>query len=243
MSKQISSETLSRHARDQIRRDILAGTWAPGEKLQLAALSQQYETSSTVIREALTWLAGERLVTLKPNRGFFVPELSEQEFIDFTELRCVSEELGIRLALERGDLAWESTVIAAHHTLERTPRRTEGAGAPARVNQDWAQAHQAFHAKLIEACEVPVLIDLTTTLAGVTELYRAWAGSTEGSKRDIEAEHRAILDAVLARDAETAGRLLREHYTTSMRLLLAAGFAGHAKGTPAKPEVRTSASA
>lgn len=57
MSKQSSAETLSRQTGDRLRREILAGGWAPGEKLPLAALSKQYETPNTVIREALTWLA------------------------------------------------------------------------------------------------------------------------------------------------------------------------------------------
>lgn len=228
MSKQSSSETLGRRARDLIRADILGGVWAPGEKLQLANLSSSYETSSTVIREALTWLAGERLVTLRPNRGFFVPELRPEELEDLIELRCLSEELGIRLAVERGDPAWESELIAAHHALESTPRRE--LDHPLRVSEGWAAAHQNFHAKLLSACRVPALIELTATFSGVTELYRAWANSGPADKRDIAGEHRAILEATLARDAELAGSLLRAHYTTTMRIMLEFGFQLHAKG-------------
>src|SRR5262245_39678575 len=121
MARRGNAETLSTEVRERLRHDILAGEWVPGEKLQLVALSNHYGTSSTVVREALTRLTGDRIVELKPNRGFFVLQLSLEQLRDFNELRCISEEFGIKLAIERGDLKWESDVIAAHHTLERTP--------------------------------------------------------------------------------------------------------------------------
>ncbi|MCG2621439.1 GntR family transcriptional regulator [Arthrobacter sp. I2-34] len=225
MAKRTDSETLSKHIRDALRRDILAGRWSPGEKLQLAALSEYYQTSSTVIREALTRLVGDRLVQLKPNRGFFVPPISLAELEDITELRCVNEEFAITLAIKRGDLHWESELIAAHHTLERTPRRQTD--DPDQHTQEWNDAHQAFHAKLLEACGVPVLIDLTSTLSDIVQLYGRWAGmATRDAQRDIEQEHRNILDAALKRDAPRAARLLREHYETTMDAVRNAGEVG-----------------
>lgn len=223
MARRGEADTISTQVRNQLRTDILGGCWAPGEKLPLLGLAERYDTSSTVVREALTRLTGDRLVELKPNRGFFVPELSLSELADFNELRCLAEEFGISLAIERGDLRWESEVHAAHHTMERTPRYRPG--DPHQVNEAWMLAHSAFHAKLIEACDVPVLIDLTTTLSDSTSLYRRWATpSNEAEHRDIEAEHRAILDAVTARDAKLAGKLLREHYTTTLQLIVKLGL-------------------
>lgn len=225
MAKRTDSETLSKHIRDALRRDILGGRWSPGEKLQLTALSEHYQTSSTVIREALTRLVGDRLVQLKPNRGFFVPPISLAELEDITELRCVNEEFGITLAIQRGDLSWESELIAVHHTLERTPRRRPE--DPDQHTPEWSDAHQAFHAKLMEACGVPVLIDLTCTLSDIAQLYGRWAGiATREAKRDVEQEHRDILAAVLKRDAPAAAKLLRRHYETTMDAVRKAGEVG-----------------
>ncbi len=222
MARRGNSDTISDQVRDQLRADILAGCWAPGEKLLLLKLSERYETSSTVTREALTRLTGERLVELKPNRGFFVPELSLSELGDFNELRCISEELGISLAIERGNLQWEAEIHAAHHVMERTPRHREGSQE---LNEDWMLAHAAFHAKLIEACQVPVLIDLASTLSDATSLYRRWSmPSQEAAERDIDGEHRAILEAVTSRDAKLSGKLLRKHYTTTMKYIVKSGL-------------------
>jgi DNA-binding GntR family transcriptional regulator len=234
MAKRTDSETLSKHIRDALRSDILAGHWSPGEKLQLTALSEHYQTSSTVIREALTRLVGDRLVQLKPNRGFFVPPISLAELEDITELRCVNEEFGITLAIERGGLDWESELIAVHHTLERTPRRR--AEDPDQHTPEWNDAHQAFHAKLMEACGVPVLIDLTCTLSDIAQLYGRWAGvATREAKRDVEQEHRDILAAVLKRDAPAAAKLLRRHYETTMDAVRKAGEVGLEKAVGTVP--------
>ncbi|NLT26114.1 MAG: GntR family transcriptional regulator [Microbacteriaceae bacterium] len=223
MARRGKSETLSTAVRERLRQDILSGQWLPGEKLQLAALSIHYETSSTVVREALTHLTGERLIDLKPNRGFFVPTLSLAELRDFNELRCIAEEFGIRLAIERGDLEWESEVFAALHTLERTPRHDEAAHGG--ISQEWVNAHNAFHEKLMSSCGVPMLIELSAKLSDANSLYRRWTVPTDRVLgRDIDAEHRDIVAAVIDRDPERAGALLRDHYTRSMELILESGL-------------------
>ncbi|NVM98123.1 GntR family transcriptional regulator [Arthrobacter sp. SDTb3-6] len=225
MAKMTDSATLSKHIRDALRNDILEGRWAPGARLQLTDLSLHYATSSTVIREALTRLVGDRLVALRPNRGFFVPELSLAQLSDITEMRCVNESLAVSMAIERGSLEWESELMAAHHTLERTVRRDPE--NPDVHTEDWNHAHQAFHAKLVEACGVPVLIDLTCTLSDLSQLYGRWAGAaTRDVKRDVAKEHREILNAALDRDAKKTAGLLRRHYETTLKAVRQAGEVG-----------------
>ncbi|HRO29839.1 MULTISPECIES: GntR family transcriptional regulator [Micrococcaceae] len=220
MAKRTDAETLSKHIRDELRTNILKGQWAPGGRLQLNQLSEQFNTSSTVVREALTRLAGDRLVVLRPNRGFFVPTLSLDELRDLTELRVVNEQFAATLAIDRGDLGWEGELMAAHHRMEKTPSRDEDN----RPTAEWAAAHQAFHAQLLAACGVPVLIDLTNTLSDLQQLYNRWATSaTNWSGRDLSAEHQAILDAALARDAETTCSLLAEHYRGTIEAITQLG--------------------
>lgn len=213
MAKRTDAETLSKHIRDELRINMLNGRWAPGDRLQLNQLSEQFQTSSTVVREALTRLAGERLVLLRPNRGFFVPTLSLEELRDLTELRCVNEQFGVTLAIQRGDLAWEGELMAAHHRMQRTASRDEDN----QPTPEWAAAHQAFHAQLLAACGVPTLIDLTNTISDLAQLYNVWATSaTNLTARDLSGEHQAILDAALARDASTASDLLADHYRRTL---------------------------
>lgn len=208
---------------DQIRSAILSGQWAPGERLPPAAMAARFGTSSTVVREALTKLNGDGLVSFERNRGFFVRSLDLGELRDITELRCVSEALGARLTVERGDLQWESELIAAHHQLARTPRRRPG--APENINAEWAALHRAFHAKLLEPCASVHMLRLSENLADSTELYRRWAATSEAAvHRDVEREHADILEAALSREADRLAALLRAHYETTVDVVLEAGL-------------------
>lgn len=207
-----------------IREEILRGEWGPGTRLQPAALAERLGASSTVVREALARLAGDGLVTSLPNRGFFVRELDIQELEDLTELRCVTEALAARLAVARGDVVWESEVMAVHHQLTRIPRRA--AEDPSHVDPAWQKAHKAFHLKLLEACACQPMLKLASDLSDATELYRCWAAPhVEPGRRDVEKEHRDILAAALARDAEELTRLLRSHYEATVRVVLDSGIA------------------
>ncbi|CEA09295.1 HTH-type transcriptional repressor CsiR [Arthrobacter saudimassiliensis] len=210
---------------ERIREEILRGQWGPGTRLQPVALAERLGTSSTVVREALVRLAGDGLVTAQPNRGFFVRDLDLQELQDLTELRCVTEALAARLALSRGDVVWESELMAVHHQLARLPRRTQD--DPDHVDPAWQKAHKAFHLKLLQACGCQPMIKLASDLSDATELYRCWAAPhVEPGSRDVEGEHREILEAALARDAELLTRLLREHYEATVRVVLESGITG-----------------
>lgn len=209
-----------------IRQTILEGHWAPGDRLQPTVLAEKFGTSTTVIRESLTRLAGEHLVVIKTNRGFFVPELDLQELDDITELRCVTEALAATLAVERGDVGWESELIAAHHKLSRTPRRLPD--DPTTLNPQWSAAHREFHQTLLAPCNCEPMTQLSANLANFTELYRRWAApSPAATRRNVEKEHQQILDAALARDADKLTDLLRQHYEQTVQVVMDSGLIGH----------------
>lgn len=209
----------STQALEDIRRDVLRGEWRPGERLQPSQLASRYSNSTTVVREALTRLAGEGFILMKPNRGFFVPDLSAQSLRDLTTVRCTIEELAIRLSIERGGLDWESEIIASHHRLARTPRRTSD--DPSHVDEEWSRAHRAFHENLLAGCDVPHLVSFSRQLANSTEIYRRWAApSRTATTRAVEDEHAAIMRATLDRDVKLAGKLLRRHYERSTEIIL-----------------------
>lgn len=224
MGKLGKARTMSEGITGQLRDEILDGRWRPGQQLQLTQIAERYATSTTVVREALLRLNGERLVRLRPNRGFFVSELSLGELSDLTEYRTVTEQLGVRLSVARGDLSWESKLIAAHHTMSRTAIRDPANSR--HLSSEWVAAHRTFHAILIEACNLEVLTETAASLADMTELYRRWSvPAVEQEDRDVLAEDTAILEAALDRDAERTAELIRRHYDITLQIILAAGLA------------------
>jgi len=207
---------------ERIRHAILDGSWPPGHRLGPVALAEQFETSSTVVREALTRLSGESLLEAKVNRGFFLPQLRLQEFKDVTALRCVTETLALRLSLERGDLQWETNLLAANHRMQKTPRRAPGRNRP---NEEWRRAHWGFHHALLAACGCEPMLKIAAALAQSTDLYRVWAApAREASKRNVEHEHQDLVEAALARDADKAVALLCQHYEETARIVVDAGL-------------------
>lgn len=225
-SRTSGGSTRGGQARETLRGWLLEGRWQPGDRLQPVALAEETGWSTTVVREALTHLAGEGLLTIQPNKGFFVPQLSLDELTWITELRCRTEELAVGLALERGDLAWESDLIAAHHRLTRTMPRDEADGA---FGADWLEAHHAFHGTLIAACGVDKLCEIASNLNDATMLFRRWALPSKNSqRRDVAAEHQEILEAALARDVVLTQQLLRKHYESTLAHIAHAGLRGEA---------------
>jgi DNA-binding GntR family transcriptional regulator len=214
MVKRGASRSLAHDVYNRIRSEIFAGHLGPGMRLQPAMLSEQFDASTTVVREALALLAGERLIQSAAGRGFFVPELVVDEITDVTAVRCHVESLALAMSIERGGVEWEMRVVAAHHQLVKTPRRT--ADNPDHVNQQWASHHREFHQQLISGCNVPILMDMCRQLTAATELYRIWAGPASSTAvRDVDAEHSAIVDAALAGDSELATERLVSHYRTT----------------------------
>src|SRR6201994_4830140 len=104
-----------------IRSELLNGGLRPGQKLKMVELTERFGVSQSVIREALTRLTEQGLLVATPQRGFRVRDLSIEDIAELTETRIQVESLALRLAVQRGDLQWETGILAAHHRLDPTP--------------------------------------------------------------------------------------------------------------------------
>ncbi len=201
-------ESLAAGVHAQLRIDILDRRLTPGERLRPAELARRLGVSVNVMREALALLAAQSLVRVERNRGFYVTTLSPETRTDLTAARKINEGAALRLAVERGGANWQSQIIAAHHRMATQPMHRPDDPAP-RTN-DWTAAHRAFHSKLIEAAGNHVLLEICQRLSGAAQLYRAWSGRDQ-TGRDVRAEHKALLDAALARQAQRAVALFEAH--------------------------------
>lgn len=218
------ARSLTSVAFERLRLDILAGELLPAERLPIQALSERYQVGATGIREALSRLVTEGLVTTLDQRGFRVTPVSRAELLDLTRTRVRVEQIALRLAIEQGDIEWESRLLSAFHRLSRTPPPT----SPER-DAHWAAAHRTFHEALIDGCASEWTMRLCRLLYDKSERYRNLAKQkTRDRGRDIAAEHRVLMDAAMSRDADTACRLVGEHFTETTEIILAGGLVGDA---------------
>jgi len=216
--------SLTTLAFDRLRGDILAGNLRPKEKLRIQQLTERYDIGATAIREALSRLVTEGLVTSEDQRGFCVAGVSRDELLDLTRTRLWIEQTALRASIAQGDVEWEAGVLASFHRLSRMA--SPGTSPQAAVA--WRQAHRQFHFALIEGCRSAWTMRLCAMLFDQTERYRNLSGKArDGARRDVLKEHRDITDAVLARDADRACALLAEHFEGTTRIILGPdGMAG-----------------
>ncbi|MBC8091815.1 MAG: FCD domain-containing protein [Pseudonocardia sp.] len=213
---------------ERLRTDILGGVLAPGERLKFPALGERYGCSVGVAREALAQLTSEGFVITQPRYGYQVRPLSPTDLLELTDARIEIETTVLRRSVDEGDMAWEASLVAAHHVLERVPFRTDD--EPTRVTEQWSAAHAAFHLALLAGCRNARLLAMAEQLRGEAELYRRWSVSLgDEPDRDLAAEHRAMMEAAIAHDAELAAGLLGEHISHTARLLVGrtAGSGSH----------------
>lgn len=191
-----------------LRTAILRGGLRPGEKLSPSALGKELGVSGGVVREALTRLAAERLVSAERNKGFRVYEISVDGLKHLAELRQLVETAALEQAIAVGDVEWESEIIAAGHLLRRSP------GQGTEVDEHGADvhmiAHRRFHMALLGACPNPILLDTCRSLWDAGELYRRWGAGRRDSDVWMK-EHDDLVTLCLDRDADAATALLRRH--------------------------------
>ncbi|MEV5477842.1 GntR family transcriptional regulator [Streptomyces sp. NPDC007148] len=203
-------ETRSERVYTGIREEILSGRRKPGDRLPTAELCKEFDSSVGVVRESLLRLVEHGLVQVRPMQGFRVVDLSAEDLRDLTEARLDIETLALRYSVEQGDAAWESQLVGVHHLLSVTPRQSPDSDE--RFTAEWGRAHGSFHAALLGGCRNRRILSIAHRLRDSAELYRRWSVAVDTDDgRDITGEHREILDAVLARDADLAVERLSAH--------------------------------
>jgi DNA-binding GntR family transcriptional regulator len=228
------ARSLTLQAFEGLRADVIGGVLRPGERLRVQALSQRYGTGSTAIREALSRLVTDGLVQFEAQRGFLVAHVSREELIDLTQTRIDLETLAIARVIERTDADSEAVIVAKLHLLSRSPPPTTPA-----ATQAWGRAHRDFHEALLGGCGSPWLLRLCRLLYDKSERYRSLANiraaMSSSSRRD---DHTELAEAVLARDAASACRILSAHYRKTTEIILQADGTAALFGTVDQPGSR-----
>jgi DNA-binding GntR family transcriptional regulator len=215
MTRKIS---LTQRAYDRLRDDLLTCRLAPGERINIKEITEQLGFSLGAVREALARLTSEGFVTTDDMRGFRAAPISIADLVDLMAVRADIEGQCLRRSIANGELEWESAIVSAAHRLNGTPMYA--AGPDRRLNDSYAAAHAAFHQALVAACDSPWLQRLRTWLYAQSERYRYLAVPLARVERGVTQEHGALVEAVLARDADKAVALLGAHLTATAQILI-----------------------
>jgi DNA-binding GntR family transcriptional regulator len=203
------AKSLTEHIYQTIRSDILSCRHRPASRLRINVLCKELGASLGAVREALSRLAAEGFVDLEAQKGFRVKTVSLHDLADLTRTRITIESLCLKRSIELGGVDWETGIVSAFHRLSRIPE-IEDDGV-ARLSETWAIAHDSVQNALVAASDSEWLLRIRKMLFDQADRYRRLTAISVKRDRNVNAEHRAIMKATLARDADTATQLIAEH--------------------------------
>jgi phosphonate utilization transcriptional regulator len=218
----VQSNSLPALVQAEIEQLILRGELATGQRINESDLASRFGMSRGPIREALRALEGSRLVRSEKNRGVFVREVSVDEADEIYDVREALDQLvGQRVA--------ERATPDQLRELEAVVAAMDGA-TDAHDIKSYHALNLKFHDMLVDFAGNARLTETYRLLTKGLLLFRLRGLQDGGGFAVSNTEHKAVLEAVAARDSARAGRLLRRHAVESRaRMHKAAAVAAAAK--------------
>ena len=208
----------------RIRGDILLGMLRPGQKLKLDGMRGIYDASVSTLRETLSRLVSDGLVSNEGQRGFQVVPATLADLRDIIETRLLMEVHAARRALARRDIDWEAALVAAYHKLSRVEALVEA--DPDRHSVQLEAFNRGFHATLVAGCGSRWLTTFHGVMYDQSLRYRMLAFQVRDFPRDLSRrEHKEILDHALASNADALEKVLTAHITKGLDTYVEADLA------------------
>lgn len=190
---------------DELRRQILSGELARGERMPQDDLARQFHASITPVREALRLLEAEGLVVSEPHRGVRVAAADVDEVTATYVVRRLTETFAMRRA----------TLRLSRRDIAQARRLIEDAGADGRSTRD---RNREFHFLFYDRCGMPAL---TERIAGMWQAF-PWDLMLDSAQRATQSrvEHLAILSAVEDGDPDRVAAATELHLRNGFSAIL-----------------------
>lgn len=196
---------------DYVLGKIRRGELRPGMRLKSEEIASEIGMSRMPVREAFGRLYQLGVLTLRPNRGAVVTEFSSDQFLELFEIRSVLEGLAMRRA---AGLVTGRDISELEDMLDRMARSETEV-------EPWLLRHGEFHAQIARLSGARRLAKEIEKLHLLLEVYmRLWLLHANKAI-DAIADHRALLDALAARNPERAEQAMREHVLSTAPALIA----------------------
>ncbi len=214
-TRNASSGSIQARVISEMRERIISGAVLPGINLSELALADEFGVSRTPVREALKQLQTEGLVEIRPRVGTFVTAPSRREITELFEIKELLEGAAARLLAQRGR-------VPEVDRLEENLREADMAVA-ANDKERYADLVQEFHDLLVTGADNSKLEAHYRTLMNQLAYARLVTTSLNQPGRPLQSdrEHHHVLDLIVAKDGDTAERVMREHVRASRRALMA----------------------
>ena len=206
---QISDEGLTPTGR--LRVDILKGTFAPGERLIEVALADRYSVGRGAVRAALVELRAEGLVDMEANRGAVVRRIGLEEAIEIAEARKVLEALLAARAASNKDPAAKETLLEIVEEMRDSVAAAD--------NARYSKLNRLLHGRIWEISQHRVAKDLVANLRDRSAHHQFRLAVMPGRSEESLQQHIAIVDAIVAGNAQDAEDAMRDHLESVIQVL------------------------
>ena len=203
----LTPKALYEEVAEQLRQRIFRRELEPGSWIDELKIAEEFGISRTPLREALKVLAAEGLVTMKVRRGAYVTEMSEKDLRDVYHLLSLLESDAAGVVAERATPEQQQTLRDLHAELESAAGNREA----------FFSVNERFHMALLDMADNRWRSQMVADLRKVMKLNRHNSLFKQGRIEDSLSEHRAILDAMLARDAESTRRAMQAHFAQGLQ--------------------------
>ena len=203
---QLARRALYQDVAERLRQKIFARQLEPGSWIDEMKLSAEYGISRTPLREALKVLAVEGLVTMKLRRGAYVTEMSRDDVAQVYHLLGLLESDAAGQVAAHASDAQRAELALLHGRLEKQVRQRDAFFA----------TNEQFHMTLLQMAGNRWAQQMVADLRKVMKLNRHHSLFKRGRLGESLAEHRALMQAIEARDGQAAARLMRAHFESGL---------------------------
>jgi len=201
----LSPRALYEEVAELLRQRIFNRELEPGSWIDELKIAEHYGISRTPLREALKVLAAEGLVTMRVRRGAYVTEVNEKDLRDVYHVLSLLESDAAGVVAERANESELLELQAVHAELEAA-----ASGPP--DHERFFQINEGFHMRLLEIADNRWRMQMVSDLRKVMKLNRHHSLFKAGRIDESLREHRAVLAAILAHDAEAASTAMQVHF-------------------------------
>ncbi|WP_353233370.1 GntR family transcriptional regulator [Diaphorobacter ruginosibacter] len=194
-----------------LEQDLRSGALQPGSSIDEHALCERFQASRTPVREALLLLSAKGMISILPRAGIYVRQLDTRELIAMMEGLAELEGVVARLAAHRINGEQKGLLLAA---LQQTGRHAANADSV-----EYEKANAGLHDLIYQSSGNAYIVEQTREARLRVAPYRGKMFEKPERLLKSQAEHEAVVQAILDGDSERAAEAMRNHISAGGRAL------------------------
>jgi len=205
-------DLLSKKVYRILKKEIIKGSFKPGEKVLEGKIADQMGISRTPVREAIRVLAAEGFVILSPNQGVVVRSVSAENIREVLQIHSVLEGLAARLSCEvinEEDLKELENCV---NKMEKLANKKD--------SSTYSEVDLKFHELIVNICRNKRLVQMRKNISDQAQRYRISSLSIPRRLKESLKEHQKILEAFKTKDPKKADSTSQKHIQNALKNIL-----------------------